>query len=73
MSVVDPKVPVLILDDLSVATGRPSALPEGPSGAHDVVSYLEQILTAYVAKTTGVGDCYGNGGESSVGGSADLL
>ena len=26
----------LFLDDLAIATGRPSALPPGPSGAHDV-------------------------------------
>ena len=30
----------LFLDVLSVATGRKSALPPGPSGAHDVVSSL---------------------------------
>ena len=40
----------LFLDDLSVATGRPSPLPEGPSGAHDVVTKLveraEKLLAA---------------------------
>ena len=30
----------LFVDDLSVATGRPDALPPGPSNAHDVVTHL---------------------------------
>ena len=33
----------LFVDDLSVATGRPDALPPGPSAAHDVVEEIRHI------------------------------
>ena len=34
----------LFVDDLSVATGRPDALPPGPSNAHDVVTCVTEEL-----------------------------
>lgn len=33
----------LFFDDLAVATGRPPPLPPGPSGAHDVVTVLDEV------------------------------
>ena len=32
-----------LLDDLAIATGRPPALPPGPSGAHDVWCALSEV------------------------------
>ena len=42
----------LFLDDLSVATGRPPARPDGPSGAEDVLGSLEEY-TAFAQALRG--------------------
>ena len=44
----------LFLDDLTVATGRPSSLPPGvPSGAHDVFAALGELQDQVRAETRG--------------------
>ena len=42
----------LFVDDLSVATGRPDALPAGPSNAHDVVTYIATPVKGTDSRTS---------------------